>query len=214
MRNLLPLLAVLLHFPVAVLADNVADPEVASTTCPLLETETPIATEYGSAGIMKNLAESPDSIRAIAARLLDSALSRDIGLTEAGCVDQCANGTQPEVVYRVAPIAFLPDEEQDKLCVTLEEQTSKFPMRFERREFDSVQGVTDWITAFSQGRGDDGKLLYEQCGSNCSPRYTFMITQRDKTYRVNTDVLCGLARDRDNDQYLISTSLRRTCSKQ
>ncbi len=192
-------------------ADDLENPGVVTETCPALDTELPLATEYGSAGIMKNLAESPDSIRAIAARLLDAALTTEIGINESGCAGNCAVRPQSDVVYRVAPVAFLATEKQNQICLSFEDQTSRFPMRFKNRSFDSIQAVTEWITDFSQGRGDDGKHLYEQCSSNCSPRYTFNISKRREGYRVDADVLCGLARDRDNDQYLISTSLRRIC---
>ena len=59
--------------------------------------------------------------------------------------------------------------------------------------------------------GEDGKLLYERCYSNCSPRYTFLIAEHTSGYAVRTEVHCGLARDRSNDRYRISTALRRSC---
>ncbi len=186
-----------------------ADP---AAQCPQPGAEHPIATEYGSAGFMKNLAESPDSIRAIAARLLEAALADRGNLQAAGCSGACEGPESTEIVYRVAPIAFLAREQQNDVCLDFEQRTRETPMRFGPRAFESVADLNEWIMAFSQGRGDDGKALYEQCSSNCSPRYTFHIAENGNGYRVRSEVQCGLARDKSNDQYLVSTALRYTCA--
>lgn len=195
-------------------ADDVITESAAPVTaeCPREKDEKPIATEYGSAGFMKNLAESEDSIRTIAGRMLKSALTAENTRLPEGCESFCGGAEVPEVVYRVAPVAFLADDKQNDVCVAFEEQTSADPMLFGARSFASVAELNDWIMAFSQGRGDDGKLLYERCSSNCSPRYTFLIGQENSGYEVRAEVLCGLARDKSNDQYLISTALRRRCA--
>lgn len=204
----------LLAVSVNLYADDILDSPAApaqSAECPVMQEEKSLDTEYGSAGFIKNLAESADSIRMIAARLLESALSAE-NAPSADCVSSCPDQEIAEVIYRVAPVAFLADDQQNEICLTLEEQTSVEPMRFEARSFDSVPKLNDWIMAFSQGRGVDGKLLYERCSSNCSPRYTFHIAEQPTGYEVTAEVLCGIARDKANDQYLISTALRRSCA--
>lgn len=216
MRFLKRLFAVAVFLSAATMgahADNVLDvPAPAGLDdCPIPRAETPLATEYGSAGFIKNMAESPDSIRAIAAGLLGVALTDDAQPAVPGCDPSCPVGQLSEVVYRVAPVAFLPDEKQHEVCLTFEKQTSETPMLFDPRSFASVDDLNEWMTAFSQGRGEDGRLLYERCGSNCSPRYTFFIASEGAGYQVKAEVLCGLARDKSNDQYLISTALRQRC---
>jgi hypothetical protein len=67
---------------------------------------------------------------------------------------------------------------------------------------------------FTQGRGDDGKLLYEQCGGNCDPNYTFFIEPDGDKLHVNAEVFCGFARDRGNgDMFEISTLIRPRCRR-
>lgn len=105
----------------------------------------------------------------------------------------------------------MPEEKQQAVCLTFEEQTKLEPMRFDTKEFDSLDKLNDWIMAFSQGRGDDGKALYDRCSANCSPRYTFYITNDAEQLAISTEVLCGLARDRKSDQYLVSTAIRWQC---
>lgn len=174
--------------------------------------ETPIATETGSVGIIKNLAEDPSSIRAIAGRLLNDALMADSKNPDTGCDAACAQRANSQIVYRVAPTTYLADEQQLDVCRKFENDTTSHPLTFNQREFRSVDEMNEWIMAFSQGRGEDGRLLYELCSSNCSPRYTFLIAEQNAGYAVRTEVLCGLARDRSNDVYRVSTAVRRTCA--
>lgn len=162
-----------------------------------------IATERGSVGFMKNLAESEDSIRAIADKQLRAALESETS-------DQSSSLSEisdTRIIYRVKPIEFLPKTKQNQICIQLEEETSISPLKYGPNEFTSVTGLNDWIMSLTRGNGEDGKLLYKQCGSNCSPRYTFSIDAQESNYIVNTEVLCGLARDTSSDLYELSTAL-------
>lgn len=202
-------LLVLAMTPLAAPASDVA---ATHGNCAPNAHETPIATETGSVGIIKNLAEDPSSIRAIAGRLLNDALMADSKNPDAGCDAACAQRANSQIVYRVAPTAYLADEQQLDVCRKFENETTSHPLTFNQREFRSVDEMNEWIMAFSQGRGEDGRLLYELCSSNCSPRYTFLIAEQNAGYAVRTEVLCGLARDRSNDVYRVSTAVRRTCA--
>ena len=192
-------------------ADDTDEEQATGNACRALPHESALDSELGSVGFMKNIAEHPESIRAVAVRLLTKALeSREIKQPPSCDID-CASAPQANVVYRVEPTVFLPEQEQQSLCLNLEEQTKSEPLRFGNKEFESVTKLNDWIMEFSQGRGDDGKLLYEQCGGNCSPRYTFYIANNAEKLTINADILCGLARDKKSDQYAVSTSIRWQC---
>ncbi len=165
--------------------------------------ETIIATEKGSVGFVKNLAESEDSIRVIADKQLRAALESETSDQSSSPLE--ASNTR--IIYRVKPIEFLPKTVQNQVCIQLEEETSVTPLKYGPNEFTSVTGLNDWIMSLTRGNGEDGKLLYKQCGSNCSPRYTFSINTKESNYVVNTEVLCGLARDTSSDLYELSTAL-------
>lgn len=182
------------------LAAQASDVSARPTDCTLTLAETPIATETGSVGIIKNLAEHPNSIRAVAGRLLSDALIAD------------GKRSSAEIVYRVAPTAYLADNQQHEVCRKFENETSSHPLTFNQRQFRNVDELNEWIMDFSQGHGEDGRLLYELCSSNCSPRYTFLIAEQNAGYAVKAEVLCGLARDRSNDVYRVSTAVRRSCA--
>ena len=174
--------------------------------------EVPLASETGSVGLIKNLAEDPTSIRAVAGRLLASALNSDSNHGSTACDEACAGDNKTQIVYRVAPTVYLAKNLQREECRKFETETSNRPLTFEHDEFHSVVELNEWITAFSQGRGKEGRRLYELCTSNCSPRYTFLIAEHNSRYTVKAEVLCGLARDKSSDVYQVSTAVRRTCA--
>lgn len=183
-----------------------------SDTCPRLLAERPLAHETGSAGIMKNLAETEDSIKAIATRLLEEALDGQKPSQQSGCDANCPDQGVAEVIYRVRPSALLPENEQNELCLTLEKTTAKTPLRYAPSPFATFDALNEWLSRFTQGQGEDGEQLYEICAANCSPRYTFVIAQQSPGYAVQAEVLCGLARDRAVDTYEISTATRHRCA--
>lgn len=192
------------------LSVSASEPPPLAGTCPEGNAEVPLATETGSVAFLHNLTGHPDSIREVAGRLLEDALEGP-GAAK-GCEPDCPVPNKSEVVYRVTPTAFLATDQQRPECIGFEDQTREEPMEFEPRAFATLDELNDWIMEFSQGRGEDGKLLYERCSSNCSPRYTFLIAEQSSGYEVRAEVQCGLARDRSNNDYRISTALRRTCA--
>jgi hypothetical protein len=167
--------------------------------CTAQHQETPFRSEQASAGIMANLAEAPDSIRATVKALLGDAVS-------------AAKTSQARaVVFRVSPTHYLPLPEQQPLCTELATQTNLRPLTFADRSFPDIEEFDAWLTAFSQGQGADGKQLYLQCGGNCDPSFTFVVSPRETDLTVTTEVYCGYARDREINLYTLSTTLRTAC---
>ena len=171
----------------------------AQPACSTPLTETPLRSEQASAGIMVNIAEAPESIRATVKTLLGDALNA------------AKSAQAPTVVFRVAPTRYLPLPEQQPLCTHLATQTNLQPLTFADRAFPDVEEFDSWLTAFSQGKGDDGKLLYQQCGGNCDPSFTFVVAPTAGELTVMTEVYCGYARDRAINLYTLSTTLRTAC---
>ena len=108
----------------------------------------------------------------------------------------------------------LPNQQQTPLRLKLADATRKRPLTYRVHEFSSVDNFDAWIMRFSQGEGPDGKLLYQQCGGNCDPSFTFTIAPSNSGLTVNTAVHCGVTRDRRNgDMYNLPTTLRLSCGK-
>ncbi|MGE3774250.1 MAG: hypothetical protein AB7I32_15095 [Gammaproteobacteria bacterium] len=188
-----------------------AAPALPAPTCEPGSADLPIASEIGSAGIMYNIAEHPSSIRAVAGRLLNEALDRQKKAASAATACGDCRDDVPRVVYKVAPIHLLPEPKQQAVCRKLDAQTRVQPFEFPPRRFESISALNDWVMAFSQGRGEEGKELYRRCEANCSPHYQFTIEPDDGGLQVETRVHCGLARDRDSNDYEVSTALRLEC---
>ena len=193
-------------------ADSLDDDDVSlNDSCTVPQT-TALDSELGSVGFMKNIAEHPESIRAVAKRLLTKAVETPVFKKPPQCTGSCEGTLQSQVIYKVEPTLFLAEDKQQAMCLELEEQTRDEPMHFGDKHFEAIEKLNDWLMEFSQGRGDDGRTLYQQCGANCSPRYTFYISQNGHKLTVSADVLCGLARDRKGDMYAVSTAIRWQCS--
>lgn len=158
---------------------------------------------------MANFRGTKDSISSVAETLLQQAT------TSNSRSNDCPKGCQTrdsEIIYRVAPIAFQPHSNQRPECLKLEQQTTVTPFEFSEKTFATLDDLNRWIMDFSRGKGAEGKKLYRLCSSNCSPRYTFHIRGSDiGHYRIAAKVLCGLARDRSNKQYALSTALKLNC---
>ncbi len=196
------------------LEDDLAAPgpeNLTPASCVASSKETPLQEQIASAGIMHNLAEHPKSIRVVAAKLLADALDSPSAHQPNACAAGCAPVKTPAVVYRVAPVTFLPNDQQQKLCLTLEKDTTAHPLIFSPQAFQTVEKLNAWVMEFSQGRGEQGQKLYAQCGGNCSPRYTFLIAQGTDGLQVDAAVVCGLARDKSSDDYTVSTTIRNRC---
>ena len=186
---------------------------IAATTevCTAPTTDAKLTDTFGSVGVLANLRGSDGSIRAVAQDLLAAALEQQ-RIATPSCPTGCTGG-EPTIVYRVLPTAYLNKDRQRAECQQNERETSAVPLRFAKHEFNSLDDLNEWIMDFSRGKGDEGKALYAACASNCSPRYTFLIKPRGgNTLMLETEVVCGLARDKKVTQYSLSTALRTYCN--
>ena len=177
--------------------------------CMVSTFDIPLRIERGSAGIMYNLAEHPESIRAVAKDLLRHAVNTSVQAQNASVTTDCPLDRADKIVFTVSPITYRPEQEQQPLCLQLSRETKTQPLVYGLRNFLSVEQFDDWMTKFTQGRGEDGKLLYQQCGGDCDPSYTFVIEPDGLGLSVDTTVFCGFSRDRGNgDMFEITTMLR------
>ena len=168
--------------------------------------------EQGSAGVMYNLAEHPTSIRAVAKKLLSAAVASATVAQGTPCVGACGGRAAPRILFRVTPSAYLPMAQQQALCHQMVRQTQARPLHYGPHTFPNVAAFDAWLMEFSQGRGSDGRLLYQQCGGDCDPSFTFNVKPDAQSLAVDTAVVCGYARDRKFDNYRLSTTLLAGCS--
>ena len=183
-------------YPVA----ETAAGESGAGNCDASSTLTPLATEIASAGFLSNLSNRAGSIRATSKRMLDNA----IGTARSDASPQ-------RIVFKSIPELSTKADADDQMCQRLEKATMKAPLEFNGKRFASVDELTDWIMDFTQGKGEDGKSLYEQCPGKCSPQYTWWIVPDKTDLLVEARIVCGAPRDRDGNKYHLSIALAASC---
>lgn len=168
-----------------------------------------------TASFFANEANKPGSIRYESGAILEKA---DNGLPSAEkpeglCPAGCALPEKPVIVFRAVPQKFLTNYSDYNMCQKLLEQTEKAPFEY-NKDFSSMSEVESWFSDFSRGKGADGQNMYEKCGGQCSPQYEFFIVDTKGKLSLDADVICGHARDKDNDMYDISYSYKWQCQAQ
>lgn len=182
----------------------VASGAEAEQKCTSSSNATQLSNEMASAGVIANMTNRSNSIQAVSHRLLT------------GAIDS-ARSKKPEqiVIFTSIPELSKKTTGDDQMCARHEQTTKKQPIEFNDIHFESTEALTDWIMDFTQGKGSDGKSLYEQCPGECSPQYTWWIEpQTASNLNVQARVVCGMPRDRSSDSYRLTTALAPACSSE
>jgi hypothetical protein len=175
--------------------------------------ETKIESGLASASMLANVQNKKGSVRIETRKMLNKAetnlanAEKPIGL----CPSDCQLPDKPMIVFKSVPNIFLTDYVQREKCETLQDETENNPFTFRDKEFDTMQGLENWFSNFSQGKGGDGKNLYERCSGECSPQYKNIITNKENKFVLNAEVVCGHARDKKDNNYKISYGYRWVC---
>lgn len=168
--------------------------------CDASPTVTLLATEIASAGYLSNFTNRADSIRATSKRMLNSAIET-----------VSSKASAQRIIFKSIPELSPKADADDHMCERYEKATTREPLEFDDKRFASVDKLTNWIMAFTQGKGADGKSLYEQCPGKCSPQYTWWIDPGETDLIVKARVVCGPPRDHDGDKYHLSTAYAALC---
>lgn len=100
-------------------------------------------------------------------------------------------------------------------CQNLERLTKAQPIRYSNNTIRSVNALIDWISDLSQGKGVLGRDLYHRCDRACSPSFDYQITQVELSsehYLVDVSIICGPPRDRQDNNYQLTTFYRWSCN--
>jgi hypothetical protein len=162
---------------------------------------------------LANILKAQGSVRAEVTRQLRNARE---GATQAeppddACSHLCRVGQPAQILLTIAPEKFLAVYADAHKCEERLSQTSAQPLRFGPRHAGSTDELAAWISDLSQGRGLDGAVLYKQCDGSCSPRYSARVTQDGDGFVATLDVVCGPARDRNNNMYSVASGYRWAC---
>ncbi len=201
LSSLLPLL-----LPIVTLAGN---------ECESYSREIPLRSTVSSAAVLANVLRLPSSLISESGKMLSEAEDELPRADRPGdlCPAHCSLPESPRIVFHSAPRKTLVDYDQYGQCEARLNETRERPLLYDDREFANVDKFVSWLKKFTRGNGRDGEDLYERCDGKCSPTYTYRIDRDGEKIVVDTEVVCGHARDRKDDQFDLSSSLLWTCEE-
>jgi hypothetical protein len=177
--------------------------------------DTKVESSLATASMLANARDKKGSIRFETKEMLNKA---ETNLTNAEkpaelCPSNCQLSDKPKIVFESIPNHFLVAYDQREKCEKLQDKTEGNPFTYNDKEFETMQSLESWFSNFSQGKGKDGKDLYQKCSGQCSPQYKNIITSKDNKFILTAEVVCGHARDKTDNNYKISYSYRWACEE-
>ncbi len=189
------------------------NPVLADAPCSGHEEKTKESRVTASAGFFDNLFNRERSLRYQSERVFkESKELVDQIRKNPGCFVRC-KPFAPTLHFHSEPRVREADHKDFSLCEDLLKKTQQEPILFER-EFTLLEELNDWVSDLSQGDGEDGEKLYELCPGLCSPEYSYTIEFYPGRYNAHAEIICGHARDKDDDQYLLSSQLDIGCRRE
>ena len=187
-------------------------PTVAQSACSPLTSDVPVRSTLASAGFFANLRKASNSISYLMDQLVTESTAKALNLEqqESTCKKSCKDSVVA-VVFASVPHMTLPDYDEASTCQQLYEATQKSPIVYGGRSFDTQEEAEDWYDDLTQGDGIDGEDLYAKCPGKCSPSYSSISYKHGGKIIVSTSIICGHARDKDDNQYRLTASLRWIC---
>jgi hypothetical protein len=175
--------------------------------------DTKVVSSLASASMLANARNKNGSIRFETKEMLNKAETNLVNAEKPAdlCPSNCQLPDKPTIVFQSIPNNFLTNYDQHEKCETLQDKTEENPFTYRDKEFDTMQDLENWFSKFSQGKGEDGKNLYERCSGECSPQYKNIISSQDNQLILTAEVVCGQARDKKDNNYEISYSYRWVC---
>ena len=172
-----------------------------------------VESSLASASMLANVQNKKGSIRFETKEMLNKAETNLASAEEPAnfCPSDCKLPDKPKIVFQSIPNDFLTNYDERDKCATLLDETKRNPFTYSDKVFDTMQALESWFSNFSQGKGQDGKDLYERCSGQCSPQYKNIIASEGDKFILNAEVVCGQARDKKDNHYQISYGYRWVC---
>lgn len=174
----------------------------------------PVGSAVASAGFFANLRNANHSLKYVTDQLLTKArvVAEAATLEGRGCKDGCTTPVAA-IVFTSTPNLVLESYDESTSCQRLYEQTLLNPIVYDRRSFDSEEEAKEWYQDLTMGDGADGEDLYARCPGMCSPAYSSVAYKYGGKFVVTATIVCGHARDKDDNHYKLSSSVRWICPR-
>lgn len=199
----------LLFFPAPVSA-------LPTSSCQQQYFEIPLGTKVATASFFANFWGSKGSVSYELKKIFDSADKQLNRLEQPDnlCSAECDLPKHPSMYFSSVPLKVLENYSDHAHCEKHFKKTSTTPIHYYRSDFRDVGQLMDWIEDLARGSGREGRDLYSKCDKSCSPRYFYRITKQrseNANYRVSVNIICGHARDKDDNNYRLKHSFRWLC---
>lgn len=185
---------------------------LSATPCSDGSKSIPLESKIASASLSSNIFGTQSSVKGVAKALLKNAIENgSLNNQSQRCPTQCSR-PESRIYLKAIPSKFLSDYEDKDKCTSYLNNTKRDPLTFDVFKFADIDEFADLFSDFSRGKGPKGEELYKRCDGECSPQFTLKIKSLDDgTFVQDTDVVCGHARDQDDDTYIVSTTLVVNC---
>lgn len=196
-----------------VVSSSVVAAPAAHKRCDSYTREVRIGDRLADAGMWGNFRNKPGSVRFESYALLQQARAGLKGLVPPVdlCPSQCRLAPTPLIVFASIPRKYKHDYADKQHCQAHLTRTRQTPLFYKGRAFTSLEAIGAWLGDFTQGKGVDGQDLYRRCDASCSPQYTYLITTTATGYLLDAQVVCGHARDKDDNTYDLASRVRWYC---
>jgi hypothetical protein len=204
----LPLLFFSLYF------DTVYAHAQESSTCSDYSVVAPLGTTLASAGLFSNFWRRADSIAVKMTEAFQTIEQSIAAITDPGahCPTSCHLTKQPRIIISSKARKLQNQYSDFQHCEDLYQSTKTKPLHYQVRNIKNFEGLAEWIEDFAQGHGLLGNQLYKDCDASCSPQYIYHIDKTSSsTYRIDAEVICGHARDREDTMYQLGYRLEWGC---
>lgn len=190
---------------------------LAEDVCQNAFKDVPIQSKIADAGFFANLRGKEGSVSVESTALLTHAeeLLSSQQPPDVKCPKGCSRNNTPVIYFQSIPQKFLDDSSDAEYCQSLENATKLQPIRYSKSDIKSVKELNDWIGELSQGKGKEGGDLYKKCDKSCSPQYEYEIIRTsptENTKSAKASIICGAARDKDDDKYKLTAFFRWNCT--
>lgn len=158
-----------------------------------------ISSKSASAAALMNLSNLPGSLKYELNELITNGLAK-------------LPANKAYLAISVIPSKFQDSYHGKETCQQLLSETTASPLSYKNMTFSSKDKLINWFYDFTQGKGADGKDLYNRCPGLCSPQYTTAIRSRSDELLLDVFVVCGHARNKWENTYHLKSYLSSSCS--
>lgn len=122
--------------------------------------------------------------------------------------NNCSTQKEQYINFIAIPEKFISNDYVDKdSCDALLIKTNLQPFIYTNTSSRQIDEIAIEFMQISKGTGAIGKDIYARCPGRCSPQYQITLRPLADGFQTQLQAICGPARDKDNNNYILSSHL-------